>query len=378
MKDTGRILREARESQNISLAAVSAVTKINIKVLEAIESAQMENLPSKTFLRGFVQTYANFLKLSPNDVLDNFHKEMGTTKYTPAVGPEGQPLAENGVAGTPEEQASNAVAAASKRDDDEGLAFANGGRSFTSKIVFAAIAALLVVGIYIVSEIVQKYQRESQLPDKTVEVQPAVNPLPDPSKDLESDATKTGNSPNKATEPKPDTKPADAKVAEKPIEKTEAKPLEAKVVAKPAETKPVEVKAPETKTENKAPEVKPAEVKAVDSKPVEAKSPETKPPEVKPAEVKNPDATAEQKPAPPPGIPQEIVIEALDSVKLDYRIDGGALQSVTLQPEEKRNFRAKREVKMDVSDGGAVSVNHNGKDKGVPGNLGQPMKLSFP
>lgn len=372
MKETGKILREAREAQNISLAAVSAVTKINIKVLEAIEGAQMENLPSKTFLRGFVQTYASFLKLSPTDVLEHFQKEMGTTKYTPAVtlGLDGQPAVENGHATpsgeTPVETAKPAPVASAKHQEDEGLAFANGGRSMTSKIIFAGIAVILVVGIYIVSEVVQKYQKESQLAEPPADIQS--NALPEPIKEVPEIPKEAAPMPitaEKAPEKTktPETKPTDPKLTAIPPK------TEIKTEVKPVETKPIETKPPVTET--KPPPLPVAEVKPVE-KPV--------PPAPKPDKPAEAIATAptEQKPPPPPSNPQEVVVEALDSVKVDYRIDGGALQSVTLQPEEKRSFKAKREVKMDVSDGGAVSVNHNGKDRGVPGNLGQPMKLSFP
>ncbi len=406
MKETGRILRAARESQNISLAAVSAVTKINVKVLEAIENAHMESLPSKTFLRGFVQTYASFLKLSSDEVLENFQKEMGTTKYTPAVNPnlaDGQPAPEAGA--TPTESApsngagssSNISAMASqsqKREDDEGLAYANGGRSMISKIVFAGIAALLLVGIYVVSEVVQKYQKESQVGTPPADLQSnAISnaPIKNPADDQPNPTGTTDPKLNKPTDSKT---AAGVKAEPKLIEKIEPKPAvtEVKPVEKVAE------KPPEKATE-KTPE-KPADKpvdKAIEKpsdkvadKPIAAKPADVKPPEVKPevkADLKleaKPDAkppetpaTAEVKPAVPLN-PQEVVLEALDSVKVDYRIDGGALQSVTLQPEEKRSFKAKREIKIDVSDGGAVSVSHNGKDRGVPGNLGQSMKLSFP
>jgi cytoskeleton protein RodZ len=396
MKETGKILREAREAQNISLAAVSAVTKINIKVLEAIEGAQMENLPSKTFLRGFVQTYASFLKLSPNDVLENFQKEMGTTKYTPAVPPgiDGQPAVENGQAvapgEAPVETAKPSAIASAKHQEDEGLAFANGGRSMTSKIVFAGIAVMLIVGIYIVSEVVQKYQKESQVAEPPADIQS--NALPEPIKEVPEapkDAVPMPITAEKVPEkPKTaDTKPLDPKATSTTPPKTDTKPVENKTAdtkpvdakmteAKPAETsKPTETKPPAT--ENKPPPPVPvAEVKPPEKPPA---PPAPKPPE-KPAEsvATTTPAPTEQKPPPPPSNPQEVVVEALDSVRVDYRIDGGSLQSATLQPEEKRTFKAKREVKMDVSDGGAVSVNHNGKDRGVPGNLGQPMKLSFP
>jgi len=348
MKETGRILKETRESQNISLAAVSAVTKINIKILEAIENANMENLPSKTFLRGFVQTYAQFLKLAPNDVLDLFQKEMGTTKYTPVVN---VPIDENQTVEKTDlmevkSEAATPPPAPKVKSDDEGLAFANGGRSIASKLIFAALAALLIAGIYIVSQVVQKYQKESQLPEPSPDIQS--NALPEESKD--SAATTTTAPPSEKVTEAADTNKAPS---------TEQKPAAHAETAAPAKTTETKTAA----TETKAPE------KPVEKQPAKSAEPAVAPP-------------VEQKPATPPTATtaslQEITVEALDSVKIDYRVDGGALESVTLQPEEKKTFKAKRELKMDVSNGGAVSINQNGRDRGVPGNLGQPMKLSFP
>jgi cytoskeleton protein RodZ len=391
MKETGRVLREAREAQNISLAAVSAVTKIGVRVLEAIENAQMENLPSKTFLRGFVQTYAQFLKLSVDDVLDTFQKEMGTTKYTPVISldADGKPL-ENGEGAPGDQVAPVNNAPAAPKEEDEGLAYANGGRSLTSKLIFAGIAALLIGGIYLVSQVVQKYQKESVVPAPSPEIQS--NAITEPKKDTTAEAAAPAGDSN--TQPAKQEKP-ETPAAEKTASAEKPPAAEAKAGdGKPGATPPTPTHttanaaanaagpaaiAPATQEKPKTPETKPEGAKPVAAKPESAPKPKEKPTATaaeKTAPTEKP-PVAEPKPT-PIAHSQEVIIEALDAVKVDYRIDGGVLETVNLQPEEKHTFRAKRELKMDVSDGGAVSVNHNGKDRGVPGNLGQPMKLSFP
>lgn len=74
----------------------------------------------------------------------------------------------------------------------------------------------------------------------------------------------------------------------------------------------------------------------------------------------------------------EVIIEALDTVTLDFRIDGGSLQKIKLNPEQIHTFKAKQTLSIDVSDGGSVNVIHNGIDRGVPGILGKPTKIKFP
>ncbi|RME16470.1 MAG: helix-turn-helix domain-containing protein [Bdellovibrio sp.] len=76
--------------------------------------------------------------------------------------------------------------------------------------------------------------------------------------------------------------------------------------------------------------------------------------------------------------PQEVIIEALDKVVVRYRKDNGRLERIKLNPEQVHTIKAHAQIALDLSDGGAVNIIYNGKDKGVPGDLGQPLKLKFP
>ena len=80
---TGKLLKENRESQQLSISEVAMSTKINSAMLKAIEEGQLEKLPAKTFLRGFVQAYASYLKLDVDEVMNMFYEEMGST--TPEI-----------------------------------------------------------------------------------------------------------------------------------------------------------------------------------------------------------------------------------------------------------------------------------------------------
>ena len=67
MESPGKYLRAERESRNLSLEEVSESTKIRKHVLKAIEEDRYELLAS-VYLKGFLNTYAKYLGLNPNDV----------------------------------------------------------------------------------------------------------------------------------------------------------------------------------------------------------------------------------------------------------------------------------------------------------------------
>lgn len=57
-KTAGERLREARESQGLSLAEVAARTRVPLRHLEAIEQSNYASLPSHTYSVGFAKAYA--------------------------------------------------------------------------------------------------------------------------------------------------------------------------------------------------------------------------------------------------------------------------------------------------------------------------------
>mgnify|MGYP002364392045 FL=1 len=69
LEKIGRILREAREEQGMSLNEVAVNLKISVRTIQAIEAGSAGGLPPKTFLRGFIQSYSNLLKLDTGALL---------------------------------------------------------------------------------------------------------------------------------------------------------------------------------------------------------------------------------------------------------------------------------------------------------------------
>ena len=70
----GAFLRQEREKHGITIDQVASSTKINTRLLHALEGDRYQELPAKPFIRGFITAYARFIGLDSNDVLTRFGK----------------------------------------------------------------------------------------------------------------------------------------------------------------------------------------------------------------------------------------------------------------------------------------------------------------
>lgn len=70
----GRLLKRSREERQIELEEAFRVTRIRRHTLEALENERWEELPSQTFVKGFLRTYAEFLGLDKNAVLELYER----------------------------------------------------------------------------------------------------------------------------------------------------------------------------------------------------------------------------------------------------------------------------------------------------------------
>ncbi len=73
----------------------------------------------------------------------------------------------------------------------------------------------------------------------------------------------------------------------------------------------------------------------------------------------------------------EIIVEALDVVEIEFRVGNGDMKRITLKPDQIHTIKALGPVILNLSDGGAVNLIHNGRDKGVPGDLGKPKRIKI-
>ncbi len=65
----GEILKQAREEKKLSLDEITALTKVRLKYLAAIETDQYDVLPSIVQIKGFIRSYARALGLDPEPLL---------------------------------------------------------------------------------------------------------------------------------------------------------------------------------------------------------------------------------------------------------------------------------------------------------------------
>jgi len=75
----GEILLAARERKGRSLEEASEDTRIAVKNLEYLETDNFEALPAKVYVRGFLRTYASYLDLDVEYLLNKYEVQSGQT-----------------------------------------------------------------------------------------------------------------------------------------------------------------------------------------------------------------------------------------------------------------------------------------------------------
>src|SRR5215212_413986 len=68
----GERLREARMRQKVDIADVEAATKIRAKYLRALENEEFGLLPGPTFAKTFLRTYAEYLGLDAQLLVEEY------------------------------------------------------------------------------------------------------------------------------------------------------------------------------------------------------------------------------------------------------------------------------------------------------------------
>lgn len=71
----GDTLREAREKQGLTYKDIEKGTSIRALYIEYIEKGEYDELPGDVYTKGFIRSYANFLKLDANTLVQAFTAE---------------------------------------------------------------------------------------------------------------------------------------------------------------------------------------------------------------------------------------------------------------------------------------------------------------
>jgi hypothetical protein len=90
MATLGQYLREAREALGMDVREAAQMTRINIAYLKALEADDFKKLPGEVFVKGFLKSYAKFLRLDEAEVVKRY-AETQQPKQPVAAQPAASP-----------------------------------------------------------------------------------------------------------------------------------------------------------------------------------------------------------------------------------------------------------------------------------------------
>lgn len=69
----GERLRVAREAQDIAIEDIAKELRLNVKVIEALEENNHEQLPARAFVTGYLKGYARILNIDAEPLIADYH-----------------------------------------------------------------------------------------------------------------------------------------------------------------------------------------------------------------------------------------------------------------------------------------------------------------
>lgn len=335
MKITGELLKSERLKKNISVQDVAFALKLSPRIINAIEDGNLKVMPAKTFIRGFVKSYAEYLKLDSDAVLRQFQEEMGSTQPLPKTPPP-QPaeVVQRRYAKTDDEE---------KEDKTEMLNNSNKTKTF----LYTGVAVVILILIIGINKVVDHYQKQKiahLIPNSSSQ------PISQTSTTAPADTTKT----NAEASPTITADASNSNATPTTVPTSNPQPV-------PATQNTAEQQAPQTaKTANAE---KPTEPVAV-QKPVEKITPIT--------------TTVEENFEPASQKPVELIVEARKEVEFLYaKGNTKNFTSVHLKPKQVQVIRSPSGIHIKTNDGSALILTVNGVEKGTPSSTVKPFKASY-
>lgn len=415
MKKTGQQLQELRNQRGITLQEVSSILKINVKTLQAIEAGDSSQLPKAAFVRGFIKSYAMYLKGDVDLIIKEYLREIGEGPKIVASTPEESPAAEGSSVwevttkdSASKDSASNQITAdalqptqsippadpkkqkAIKEKPDASLHLLKNievspstqkGSSLLSsgdekkefsysdfdseqkqkggwKIAIFVLLIVVLSSVILVSiRTIERYQKESKISvetEKDLEIisQKALE-LPVPSKPVAESSSDQADESESSSAPL-STQSDDADETENA---SEVAPAPQPAAATPPITSmPAPASVPEAARQATPPAAVASEAAA---QPTTA----------------NADAPTPAPPAPPQKF-REVIVEAFDDVSIVFE-SNGKKETLSLKANQVHTFRSTAGMTFRVSDGGAANFNVNGTDRGLGGEKGSAVVLRY-
>ena len=81
----GEVLRKERERRNLTIQDIEQSTSIRSLYIECIENGDYDKLPGDVYTKGFIRSYADFLKLNADELTAQFNMERNPVVATGTI-----------------------------------------------------------------------------------------------------------------------------------------------------------------------------------------------------------------------------------------------------------------------------------------------------
>lgn len=82
VESLGNYLKVSREGKGVSIEQVAYATRISLKMLSALEEDDHSALPAPTFVRGYLQAYAKYVRIDSQDLLLRYQHHLAVAPDT--------------------------------------------------------------------------------------------------------------------------------------------------------------------------------------------------------------------------------------------------------------------------------------------------------
>jgi len=86
METIGNYLKQQREKAGVSLEQIASATRIRSSLLQNLENDRLDVCPQGVFLRGFVKSYMEQLRIAPDRALDVLDAQTSPTAMASPFG----------------------------------------------------------------------------------------------------------------------------------------------------------------------------------------------------------------------------------------------------------------------------------------------------
>ncbi|NKB23987.1 MAG: hypothetical protein GKR87_06350 [Kiritimatiellae bacterium] len=88
MSTLGETLQESREAKGVTSSEAAAATRIKIQHIHDMEKDDFSHIPAPTYAKGFIKLYAEYLKLDPAPLIQEYMREHHPKKSTSVLAEE--------------------------------------------------------------------------------------------------------------------------------------------------------------------------------------------------------------------------------------------------------------------------------------------------